>query len=78
MRINREITAPAVETEKMICNFCGLEIKKNEFGYFDEHLSVEKKWGYGSEFDSETHSFEICEDCYKRLIAEFRIKPLVG
>lgn len=75
MKINKDICAPATVTEKVICNCCGTEIKKNEYGYFDDHISIEKKWGYGSEFDGETHSFDICVKCYKRLVEKFKKSP---
>ena len=62
------------DVQEIFCNVCGTEIKKNSFGYYDQHLSVEKQWGYGSPFDSETHSFDICHDCYESLIKTFKIK----
>lgn len=75
MKINKELTAPVIEIESIICNCCGQEIDKNQFGYFDDHISVEKKWGYGSEFDGETHSFDICKSCYIKLINDFAKHP---
>lgn len=34
---------------------------------------MEKQWGYFSGKDGETHRFELCEECYDRLTASFRI-----
>ena len=48
--------------EKIYCNLCGEEIKKADGSdIFEDHLSVEKNWGYFSKKDGENHSFDICE-----------------
>ena len=64
------------ELASVQCNACGASINKNDFGYFDEYLSIEKHWGYPSEFDGETHNIDICEDCYKKLLQGLAIKPI--
>lgn len=55
------------------CNCCGKDITTDKFGYTSDYLSVEKRWGYGSTFDNEVHSFDICEDCYQKIIKGFKI-----
>ena len=64
------------ETEKkinkIICNQCGKEIPVNtvpEEGVF----SVDYRWGYPSGKDGERHRFDLCEDCYDRLLESFKI-----
>lgn len=58
---------------KVICNQCGkehavkLEIIQPDF------LHVEKVWGFFSDKDGECHSFDICEECYDRLLEGFCI-----
>ncbi|MDR1067344.1 MAG: hypothetical protein LBL35_07955 [Clostridiales bacterium] len=64
------------QVESVVCNVCGKEIKKNSFGYFDDFLSVEKKWGYGSPRDGETHDIDICRHCYEKLFEQFKINPI--
>ncbi|MBR1737720.1 MAG: hypothetical protein IJ736_12005 [Firmicutes bacterium] len=60
--------------EKIYCNLCGEEIKKADGSdIFEDHLSVEKNWGYFSKKDGENHSFDICERCYDKIIGEFKI-----
>ncbi|MBR1738066.1 MAG: hypothetical protein IJ736_13820 [Firmicutes bacterium] len=60
--------------EKIYCNMWGEEIKKADGGeIFDDHLSVDKNWGYFSGKDGENHSFDICERCYDKIIGEFKI-----
>lgn len=66
----------AIITEKVCsikCNCCGKDITTDKFGYTSDYLSIEKRWGYNSSFDNENHCFDICEDCYKKLISKFKI-----
>jgi len=59
--------------EKIYCNLCGRQITRNCFGYLEDHLSVTKTWGYGPPADGETHSFDICYDCYDKVSEQFKI-----
>jgi len=59
------------------CNLCGHQIKKDDFGYIGDHLSVDKTWGYGQPSDGETHAFDLCYDCYTDLISRFEIPAQV-
>ena len=36
-------------------------------------LHVRKDWGFFSEKDLVRHEFDVCEQCYDKLIAEFQI-----
>ena len=60
-------------TEKIYCNLCGGEIKKISGEIFEDHLRVEKNWGYFSEKDGENHCFDLCEKCYDKIISKFKI-----
>ena len=53
--------------DKIFCNRCGKEITGQDV------LSVEKRWGYFSQKDGETHRFDLCEECYDEWIASFQI-----
>jgi hypothetical protein len=59
------------EEESITCNQCGKPINS----YWDTFISIEKKWAYGTEWDGETHSFDLCEQCYRELIAKFTVAP---
>lgn len=59
---------------KVKCNCCGKEIATDKYGYTSDYLSVNKRWGYNSSFDNENHSFDICENCYKKFIDNFKIQ----
>lgn len=72
MKFYKEETVILKKTEKIICNFCGEEIKKEGENVFYDYIEIKKKWGYLSDFDGQTHSFDICQNCYKKLIKEFK------
>ena len=64
------------ETEEIggiICNQCGKEIRVVNGRPEGEVLSVDHTWGYFSEKDGERHSFDLCESCYDKLLASFKI-----
>lgn len=59
--------------EKIICNSCKKEIKIVNGIPEEEVLSVEKRWGYFSNKDNEVHRFDLCEQCYDRMVQAFEI-----
>jgi len=60
------------------CNVCGREVIKDASGYFEDHISLTKAWGYHSPYDGEIHGIDICIDCYQSWIATFEIPPEVS
>ncbi len=58
---------------KLVCNKCKNNIKKNAIGYFDDYVQFEKRWGYHSPYDNEIHKFNLCNECYKKIIEDFLI-----
>jgi ribosomal protein L40E len=73
VKITKLVTTQKEETDKVICNKCGREINKYPVGYLDTFFSAQKTWGYGTGYDSETHSFDICAECYAELVSQFKI-----
>ena len=63
--------------KKVICNQCGKEIKIDDSTAPAEWLAVDKSWGYFSGKDGETHSFDLCEVCYDKLIRGFVLPATV-
>lgn len=56
---------------KIVCNQCG-SAESAAGGLFKrDFLPVEKEWGYFSNKDMQTHQFDLCEQCYDRLIGGF-------
>ena len=61
------------EVEKIYCNKCGKEIPAaNGFARAGVFHAV-YEWGYFSEKDGETHTFDLCEACYDALTDSFEI-----
>ena len=56
----------------VVCNMCGEKIKKVDNNLCD-YLHIEKEWSYFSSMDNEKHSFDLCQDCYKKIINQFKI-----
>ena len=77
MKIFSEKTVAQESLDEVHCNLCGHPVNKNVFGYFEDHISVNKTWGYGTPADGETHSFDLCFDCYSELKDKFVIPPRV-
>jgi len=73
MRQYREQVVKNNEIEKVFCNKCGKEIKVENGMLKEDVLEVQKRWSYFSGRDNEVHSFDLCEDCYGQLIADFKI-----
>ena len=64
------LTKNSEKVEKVLCNCCGKEIKKEQ-GYFSDHLHIEKQWGYFSQKDGRKDDFDICESCYDKFVNSF-------
>ncbi|MDR1914246.1 MAG: hypothetical protein LBQ68_07190 [Clostridiales bacterium] len=75
MKTFKTVQLQSQEVEQIVCNMCGCVIQKETFGYLDTFVSVNKTWNYGTGWDGETHSFDLCEGCYDKLIAGFKIAP---
>lgn len=59
------------EIVEILCNQCGkkIDVKK---GIVKEGVYLaEMKWGYFSNKDGEFHSFELCEECYDKMVEGF-------
>ena len=61
------------EISKMICNQCGKEISVVNGQAREGVFSADVTWGYFSEKDGERHSFELCEECYDKMVSEFAV-----
>lgn len=58
---------------QVICNQCGKELKC-ENGYLKEGcFTADYVFGYFSTKDGTKHHFDLCEECYDRLVAEFAV-----
>ena len=63
------ITTTEYKVTEVVCNGCGKPIPQDKYGHRADCLSVDKEWGYGSCFDGENHSFDLCDECYSEIIS---------
>lgn len=58
---------------QVVCNQCKKELKL-ENGYLKEGcFSVDATFGYFSKKDGTRHRFDLCEECYDKMIAHFQV-----
>ncbi len=58
---------------RVVCNKCGRPLKV-ENGYLKEGCFHGKStFGYFSRKDGVTQQFDLCEDCYDKITAEFAV-----
>lgn len=55
------------------CNSCGKQLKVENGILKEDAFEATKEWGYFSNRDMEVHHFNLCEDCYEKMIADFII-----
>lgn len=61
------------QLEQVVCNQCKKELKV-ENGYLKEGcFSADYCFGYFSKRDGMRHRFDLCEDCYNKMVAGFQI-----
>ena len=76
--MKKYIEKEIIETKKVAthvtCNKCGhtseIDVNRFELNKFQE---VDFSFGYGSKYDMEDWEFHLCEDCYDKLIKQFKI-----
>lgn len=56
-----------------VCNCCGRKIRIKNGILEEECIRLEIPFGYFSEKDGQTQSFDLCEVCYDKITANFRI-----
>ena len=61
------------EVTDVRCNYCGRDVEKDTTGYFEDHISLTKHWGYHSPYDGESHIIDLCVDCYQDWTSQFEI-----
>jgi len=69
---NRGTVKPQKNIE-LFCNVCGKMIKVEQGILKEDVFEVSKEWGYFSKNDLEIHKFNICEDCYEKMISSFKL-----
>ncbi len=63
---------------EVICNRCGRRLKV-ENGYLREDcVAVDKTFGYFSRKDGASVHFDLCEDCFDELAAQFAVPAQIN
>lgn len=57
----------------LFCNVCGRELKIERGIVREDVFEATKEWGYFSDKDLEIHQFDMCEQCYNKMIESFAI-----
>lgn len=57
--------------KKIVCNCCGRTLKMENGILKEECISTDHVFGYFSKRDGVRHRFDLCEDCYQKLIDGF-------
>jgi hypothetical protein len=57
----------------LYCNCCGKTFRVENGIMMEDAFEATKEWGYFSERDMEVHHFNLCEDCYNKMISQFKI-----
>ena len=76
MRKYKESTYIAVHKECQLiqCNGCGKTLD-GDMPEMGDITDIQISFGYGSRFDMETWSFDLCDDCAEKIINNFEILP---
>lgn len=57
----------------VICNGCGRKLKVENGVLKEGCFEAKQVFGYFSSMDGERHSFDLCEDCYRKMIRQFAV-----
>lgn len=55
------------------CNCCGRALEMTGNHVSEGVLHVCKDWGYFSSRDLTRHEFDVCEECYDKMIRQFLV-----
>ncbi len=55
------------------CNSCGKVLRVENGILKEDAFEATKEWGYFSRRDMEVHHFNLCEECYDKMISKFMI-----
>ena len=61
------------ELKSVVCNKCKKEIKVKNGMIMEGYFHGNVRFGYFSNKDGLAHSFDLCEECYDKLIKGFAV-----
>lgn len=60
---------------RIFCNCCGRELKKQGDMCLEDFLHIKKDWGYFSSKDGCSQEADVCEECLAQWMGTFRYAP---
>ena len=63
-----------MELEQVICNKCGRQLKVENGILKEGCFAADTVFGKKKKKDGVRHLFDLCEECYDRMIKEFAVK----
>lgn len=63
--------------QSICCNSCGKVLKVENGILLEDAFEATKEWGYFSKRDMEIHQFNLCEECYEKMVSQFKIPVMV-
>lgn len=72
MRVLNEDTQ---KLERAVCNMCGKEMEVENGILMEGCFHADWMFGYFSKRDREKHAFDLCEDCYDKMVDGFDVAP---
>ena len=61
------------ELTKAVCNRCGKNLLVENGFLKEECIHIEHDFGFFGTKDGLSHKFDLCEDCYRKLVGDFEI-----
>ncbi len=59
--------------QPICCNSCGKTLKVENGILMEDAFEASKEWGYFSKRDMEVHQFNLCEECYDKMVSQFKV-----
>ena len=75
--MKREDSVKTTGDRPIYCNCCGKMLKVENGILKEDAFEASKEWGYFSKRDTEVHHFNLCEECYEKMVAQFKIPVTV-
>ena len=58
---------------KILCNQCGKELQQQEDMIREGYFPADIVFGYFSNKDGMKYFFDLCEECYDKMVSEFAV-----
>ncbi len=59
--------------EKKICNCCGKTLDSCDM---EQDFTIHKRIGYGSIYDGYLVDFQICSECFDKMVEQCAVSPI--